>query len=170
MAVTSGAVLSGEAAKARANERRTREKNNSLLVAPATISSHFHRPRAPLLVCAPQQNCHASQARIAVVALARGLSPLSLSVPFTPPTIFCCFLKRSGSVKTRTDLKIIKDGWKEIKRKMKVAFQGFFPHHFVALSTAHWEISFLPFFFGFGVYKNFLQIHPCTLELHLDGT
>ena len=93
MAVSSGGILSGEAAKARANERRRLEKNKSVLVAPAPISSHFHRPRAPLLVCAPQQNCHASQARIAVVALAQGLSPLSLSVPFTPPSIFLLLFK-----------------------------------------------------------------------------
>lgn len=89
--------------------------------------------------------------------------------PLRHPQFFCCFLKKTGSVKTRTDLKIIEDGWKEIKRKIKVAFQESFSRHFVALSTARWEISFLPFFFGFGVYKNFLQIHPCTLELHLDG-
>ena len=93
MAVTLGAILSGEAAKARANERRRREKNKSLLVAPAPISSHFHRPRAPLLVCAPQQNWHALQARIAVVSLAQGLSPLSLFVPFTPPAIFLLLFK-----------------------------------------------------------------------------
>lgn len=137
MAITSGAILSGEAAKARANERRTREKNNSLLVAPATISSHCHRPRAPLLVCAPHQNCHASQARIAVVALRMVCLRFLCPYPLRHPQFFCCFLKKTGSVKTRTDLKIIEDGWKEIKRKIKVAFQGSFSRHFVALSTAH---------------------------------
>ena len=105
MAVTSGAILSGEAAKARANERRSCEKNKSLLVAPAPISSHFHRPRAPLLVCAPHQNFHASQARIAVVALAQDLSPLSLSLPFTLPTISLLLFKEKWERQNKDESK-----------------------------------------------------------------
>ena len=105
MAVSSGARLSGEAAKTRSNERRTREKNNSLLVASAPISSHFHRPRAPLLVCAPQQNWHASQARIAVVALAQDLSALSLSLPFTLPTISLLLFKEKWERQNKDESK-----------------------------------------------------------------
>ena len=54
---------SGEAAKfareARENERRSREKNK---VASAPISSRFLCPRPPLLLSAPNQNRHATQA------------------------------------------------------------------------------------------------------------
>ena len=60
MAVLSGALLSGEAATARANERQRRR----FLVAPAPISSKFHCPRPPWLVCTPDQNRHATQAKI----------------------------------------------------------------------------------------------------------
>ena len=116
MAVSSGARLSGEAAKTRSNERRTREKNNSLLVAPATISSHFHRPRAPLLVCAPQQNWHALQARIAVVGLAQGLSARSLSLPFTLPTISLLLFKEKWERQNKDESK---DNWRWMKRNQK---------------------------------------------------
>ena len=60
LAVLSGALLSGEAATARANERQRRR----FLVAPAPISSKFHCPRPPWLVCTPDQNRHATQAKI----------------------------------------------------------------------------------------------------------
>ena len=62
---------SGVAAKfareARDNERRSREKNKScfrpnLQVASAPISSRFLCPRPPLLLSAPNQNRHATQA------------------------------------------------------------------------------------------------------------
>ena len=55
---------SGVAAKlARENERRNREKNKNQ-VAPAPISSRFLCPRPPLLLSAPNQNRHATQAII----------------------------------------------------------------------------------------------------------
>ena len=57
---------SGIAAKfareARENERRSREKNKN--VASAPISSRFLCPRPPLLLSAPNQNRHATQASV----------------------------------------------------------------------------------------------------------
>ena len=57
---------SGVAAKfvreARENERRSREKNKVFQVASAPISSRFLCPRPPLLLSAPNQNRHATQA------------------------------------------------------------------------------------------------------------
>ena len=66
MAVLSGALLSGEAIKSRAKPSRTsgeasREIKISLL--PPPISSRFLCPRPPFLLCAPNQNRNASQAR-----------------------------------------------------------------------------------------------------------
>ena len=58
---------SGVAAKfareARENERRSREKNKNQ-VASAPISSRFLCPRPPLLLDAPNQNRHATQATL----------------------------------------------------------------------------------------------------------
>ena len=50
------------AREARENERRSREKNKK--VAPAPISSRFLCPRPPLLLSSPNQNRHATQARL----------------------------------------------------------------------------------------------------------
>ena len=66
MAVLSGTLLSGEAIKSRAKPSRTsgeasREIKISLL--PPPISSRFLCPRPPFLLCAPNQNRNASQAR-----------------------------------------------------------------------------------------------------------
>ena len=49
------------AREARENERRSREKNKNQ-VASAPISSRFLCPRPPLLLGAPNQNRHATQA------------------------------------------------------------------------------------------------------------
>ena len=63
---------SGVAAKfareARENERRSREKNKNQ-VASAPISSRFLCSRPPLLLSAPNQNRHATQARLRVKIL-----------------------------------------------------------------------------------------------------
>ena len=63
---------SGVAAKfareARVNERRNREKNKNQ-VASAPISSRFLCSRPPLLLSAPNQNRHATQARLRVKIL-----------------------------------------------------------------------------------------------------
>lgn len=165
MAVTSGAILSGEAAKARANERRSRKKIKAFSLLPSQSPRTFTALAHLYLFARSSKTAMLRRLESQWWVCLRFLCPY----PLRYPQFLCCFLKKSGSVKTRTNLKIIEDGWKEIKGKIKVAFQGSFSRHFVALSMAHWEISFLPFFFGFGVYKNFLQIHPCTLELHLDG-
>ena len=59
---------SGVAAKfareARENERRSREKNKNQVFASAPISSRFLCPRPPLLLSAPNQNRHATQATL----------------------------------------------------------------------------------------------------------
>ena len=66
MAVCRAGRTSGEAAKfarkARENERQSRKKN-VFQVAPAPISSPFLCPRPPLVLSAPNQTRHATQAK-----------------------------------------------------------------------------------------------------------
>ena len=56
------AKFAREAREARENERRSREKN-FFQIASAPISSRFLCPRPPLLLSAPNQNRHATQAK-----------------------------------------------------------------------------------------------------------
>ena len=66
------------AREARENERRSREKNKNQ-VASAPISSRFLCSRPPLLLSAPNQNRHATQARL--TSFIPMLPPLSCQSP-----------------------------------------------------------------------------------------
>ena len=57
----------------RAHKRRSREKK--FQVAPAPISSRFLCPRPPLLLSAPNQNHHATQARIEIAIVPEPANP-----------------------------------------------------------------------------------------------
>ena len=59
LSLRSMAVLSS-----RAQERRSREKNKNFQISSAPISSRFLCPRPPLLLSAPNQNRHATQASL----------------------------------------------------------------------------------------------------------
>ena len=93
---------SGVAAKfareARENERRSRKKNK---VAPAPISSQFLCPRPPLLLSAPNQNRHATQAKV-------------------PWSWFSSFSLTGLSRERFGSLPQFKDVWRERKKKEKI--------------------------------------------------
>ena len=63
---TSSSLRSMAVLSIRAQERRSREKKLREKVASAPISSRFVCPRPPLLLSAPNQNRHATQAILSV--------------------------------------------------------------------------------------------------------
>ena len=74
------------AREARENERRSREKNTQIASAP--ISSRFLCPRPPLLLSAPKQNRHATQATVCMYSILGQGSFIDWNLPVEHFSIF----------------------------------------------------------------------------------